>query len=222
MPLRLVPIVEGEGEEQALPLLLRRLLTEKFTYTAADVEILHPKNARGCGRLTAENGLERYLRHALNEDCDGVLVLLDNDPAIRLHESGQLPDACAPALAHYLAHRAAAIYRRKPVVIVVARWEYEAWFLASLETVGPVVGLPANVVFEGDVESVRGVKEWFNARLPSGRRYSETLDQPAMTEELDWELVAKRSRSFQRLIHALEQLIEASLTNTAVVTPLEN
>lgn len=220
MPFKLLPIVEGLGEEWSLPLLLRRLLVEKLGYTDADVEILHPKNTRGCGRMTADDGIERYVQHALKEACDGVLILIDNDAAIALHKQKYLQDDCAPALAHYLARRVAALYRSKPVAIVVARWEYEAWFLASLETVGPALGVPEGYSFVEDVETVRGVKEWFNTHLPDNRRYTVTLDQPSMTGYLDLDLVARRSRSFRRLEHALQQLIDAYLKNAIVVTPV--
>lgn len=45
----IVPIVEGDGEVTALPSLLRRLLYEEFM--VYDWQILHPKNAHGCGRF---------------------------------------------------------------------------------------------------------------------------------------------------------------------------
>lgn len=110
----------------------------------------------------------------------------------------------------------------KPVAIVVARWEYEAWFLANLDTVGTVVGLPEGTLYKGDVESERSAKGWIGRRLPPGRKYSETRDQARMTAHLDLESAAQRSRSFRRLRHALEQLVDAHLRDKLVVTPLPN
>lgn len=78
---KLVPIVEGDGEVEALPLLLRHLFSE--VYQTYDFEIAKPKNAHGCGSLTTFNGIERFVEYALIEpDCDVVLVLIDNDAAI--------------------------------------------------------------------------------------------------------------------------------------------
>ena len=220
MPLKLVPVVEGFGEVEAVPLLLRRLLREQFGYDERDFEIARPKNAKGCGGLISDNGIERYVKHAFKEDgCAGVIVLIDNDPAEGLAHRNKIDDTCAPALAQYLACRVQAIHPFRPVAIIVARWEYEAWFLASLETAGPAVGMPADTVYRGDVESERSANGWIEKRLPPDRKYFETHDQAAMTQQLDLERVTRRSRSFRRLRHALEQLIDAYLQGQVVVTP---
>jgi len=214
----LIPIVEGDGEIEALPLLLRRLLHDEETY---DVDIARPKNAHGCGNLTAPDQIERFVAYALIEpECDGILVLIDNDAVRGLIEGKVLDEDCAPAFAHYLAGRIQAMHPTKPVAVVVARWEYEAWFLTSLETVGRVVGVPKGTTFEGDVETERSAKGWIERRLPPGRKYSETLDQVRMTAYLDLESATQRSRSFKRLKHALEQLVDAYLQDELVVTPL--
>ena len=100
----LVPIVEGDGEIEALPLLLRRLFRE--VYQLYDINITRPKNAHGCGNLTAPNQIERFVAYALLEpECDGVLVLIDNDAVRGLIEGDVLHEDCAPAFAHYLASR---------------------------------------------------------------------------------------------------------------------
>lgn len=225
----LVPIVEGDGEVEAVPLLLRRLLHE--VYKVYDVQVARPKNAHGCGRLTAPGGIERFVRYALSEPtCDGVLVLIDNDAVRGVSE---LKDNCAPALAHYLARRIRAIRPAKAVGVVVARWEYEAWFLASLETIaGQHVrghpGLAPGLVYDGDVERIHSAKGWIEQRYSSGQKYSETRDQVAMTQLLDLERVTQRSRSFRRLHHSLEEFLEATNRHArgqdahgANVTPLE-
>jgi len=219
--LTLVPIIEGDGEVSALPLLLRRLSQE--VYQEYDLHIARPKNAHGCGNLTAPDQIERFVAYALSEpECDGVLVLIDNDAVRGLVDSNVLDDDCAPAFAHYLATRIQAIHPAKPVAIVVARWEYETWFLASLETVGAIVGVPEGMIYEGNVEAERSAKGWIGRRLPPGRKYSETRDQARMTAYLNLESAAHRSRSFRRLRHALEQLIDAHLGDELVVTPLPN
>jgi hypothetical protein len=215
----LVPIVEGDGEVAALPVLLRRLFHE--VYQIYDVSIARPKNAHGSGNLTAADQLERFVAYALLEpECDGVLVLIDNDAAQSLIEENALEDDCAPAFAHHLAARIQAMHPSKPVAIVVARWEYEAWFLASLGTVGAVVGMPEGTIYAGNVESEHSAKGWIERRLHPGQKYSETRDQARMTAYLDLESAAHRSRSFKRLKHALEQLMDAYLKNELIVTPL--
>ena len=107
--------------------------------------------------------------------------------------------------------------------------EYEAWFLASLPSIAgkDVAGaftLPANTAYAGDVESISGVKEWITRQIPvvGGRRriaYDERRDQLAMTRLIDPALARANSRSFRRMCHAIEQIVEAIDNGVVVVTP---
>lgn len=220
---KLVPIVEGDGELNALPVLLRRLLHDEWQ--RYDWGILRPINAHGCGGLTTPNGIERFIEYALLEpECDGVLVLIDGDAVHHLPDRQRPENDCSPAFASVLAQRVRALAPRAPVVIVIVRWEYEAWFLASVESIAgrPIKGLPglpADTQFSGDVESERNPKGWIEARFPPGRRYSETRDQAAITSLLDLNLVDERSRSFRRLKNAIQQVIDYHQRGQVFVTP---
>ena len=93
--------------------------------------------------------------------------------------------------------------------------------LASLETIAGNCGLPANLKYEGDIESKRGVKEWLTAQMPPGLAYKETLHQVKLTHLIDLDLAQQRSRSFRRLFHAVEELVEMGniLQAETYVTP---
>jgi hypothetical protein len=190
----IVTIVEGDGEVGALPVLLRRLVGHHHS-----VHFVRPKNAHTRNNLTKPGGLERFLELARSEGCDGALVLLDADKV------------CAAELAWELAERARDVGLPFPVAIVCVKCEYEAWFLASLETIKGRPGIPAGTVYEGDVESKPGVKEWLTAQMPPGRAYKETQDQAPLSAMLDLDLVRQRSRSFRRLEHAVEELLAGVL-----------
>ena len=56
--------------------------------------------------------------------------------------------------------------------------------------------------------------------MPAGRTYKETSDQASLTSRLDFELLLSRSRSFRRMRHAVEELVEACDAGTSPVTPL--
>lgn len=206
-----VPIVEGDGEVEALPILLRRLLDASHRW---DIHIARPKNAHGKGNLTKENGLERFLRYAVKEtDCGAVLVLLDAD------------EECAKELAESLALRAAGEGLAHPVAIVAAVRHYENWFLASLETVAPVLGLGSfgsNIDLQFDAGNVEdeSAKGWLDRHMAPGKAYKETVDQAPLTERLDLSQVQQKSRSFRRLVHAFDQLVEAMDNGMTFVSPV--
>lgn len=211
----IVPIVEGDGEVTALPELLRRLLYEEFL--VYDWQILRPKNAHGCGNLTAPNGIERFVRYALIEpECDAIFILIDRDAVLGLPEAERPADDCVPAFAQILVERVARLNPSIPVVIVIACWEYETWFLASLETVIPSLG-----PYQGDVEALRSPKGWIERQLRSKHKqvYRETSDQVKMTYKLDLNLTEARSRSFRRLKNALAEILQAHQEGKAIVTP---
>lgn len=206
----IVPIVEGQGDEKAVPLLLRKLLGEMNRW---DIQIIRPKNAHGRSNLEKEEGLERFIQIALTEPgCAAILVLIDAD------------ENCAKQLAERFAERVRAAGVTVPVVIVCAKCEYEAWLLASLETMAGKdlkgkPGLPSGLQFEGDVESIRSVKGWLSRHFPGTRNYKEDSDQAPMTELLDTTMARQNSRSFRRLHHAIEQIVEAMNSGKVVVTP---
>lgn len=208
----IVPIVEGRGEIAAFPLLLRRLLAEE--YRRFDLTIDHPLAANGWHNLLRAGGIERFLeRAALRANAAGIIVLLDLDEA-----------DCAADLARGLAARARGRGLHLPVAIVVAVQAYEAWFIASTETIRgrPIKGLnflPADVEPPPEPETIGSPKEWLKERLVAGRGYRETQDMAPLTESLDCVQVRRRCRSFRRLDHAVEQLIAAVERRDVAVTP---
>ena len=70
------PIVEGQGEEAAVPLLLRRLRDEAQAW---GLEVARPHRRRRT-QLVKKDSLQTAVRvAALRQDCAGILVLFDAD-----------------------------------------------------------------------------------------------------------------------------------------------
>jgi hypothetical protein len=89
---KIVPIVEGDGEVTAVPVLLHRMLHERGVL---ELHIATPKNAHGCGNLTKVGGIERFVRYAwIEPECAAVIVIIDGDSS-----------PCALTLAKDLAKR---------------------------------------------------------------------------------------------------------------------
>ena len=201
---KLVPIVEGDGELKAVPVLLYKLLHELQRY---DIHVAEPKPAYGRDNLLKPGGLEKFIRYAWKErECGAVLILLDAD------------DDCPLALVRQLAPRITALGLLYPVVIVCANRMFETWFLASFATLAGQMELRADEP-PADAEAVKNPKDWLNQRFPHGRAYKERADQEALTRLLDAELTRTNSRSFRRLCHALTEALAAIDGSAKLVTP---
>jgi hypothetical protein len=207
---KIVPIVEGYGELEAVPNLLTRILHDLQCW---DFYVENPKNAHGCGNLTKPGGVEKFVELCqLDRTCDAILILMDAD------------QSCGVQQARVLAERIRNLGVRVPTVIVFAQCEYESWFLASIESIagqplGERPGLQTDLAWPEHSESIVGAKSWLDKRMPEGRIYKETEDQVLMTRLIDLTLAQSRSRSFRRLQHAVEEIVTAIQSGAAPVTP---
>ena len=209
----IVPIVEGPGEVDAIPILLHKLFQELENF---NFQVAIPKNAHGSSNLQKPGGIERFVRYAwLEPKCAAVLIIIDGDTG----------DSCAMVTARNLAARITALNGPHPVAIVVANREYEAWFLASLpsivgQQISESLKFPRNAIFVDDPEAIRGVKAWLTRQLPRGKVYKETEHQAPMTRLINLTLARSRSRSFRRLCDAVKELIKATDSGSTDVTPV--
>jgi hypothetical protein len=207
---KIVPLVEGDGDVTAVPLLLRDVLASLQRW---DFEIARPRNAHGRGNLTKQNGIERFVQLCLKEPGrDAVFILIDADAD------------CAATTSGDLANRVRAIGVIVPVVIVLAKCEYEAWLVASIQSIagkqlGGRPGIIAEATPPDQPEAVLNPKAWLSERMPRGRAYKETEDQAPMTSSLDLQVVLNSCRSFRRLRNGVQQLVQAVDTGNVIVTP---
>lgn len=187
--MRIQAIVEGHGEESAVPVLLRRLVTQ----AEAVVEVLRPIRVPR-GKLVKEADLARAIELAAKyvAEQDTILVIVDSD--------GDCPAELAPRMLTW--GNAARSDRR--ISVVVAKNEFEAWFLAAAESLADAGRLSRGTVAHADPESVQDPKSWLGQRM--GRRYSETNDQPAFAAIFDL-IAARRCDSFDKLVRDVERLL---------------
>lgn len=199
-------IVEGQGEadpptqseQPAVATLTMRLLQHFGCYGLFPAP--RPWRLRSSGEFFRGDALERAIRaHTYSADCAGVLVLLD------------LEDDCPKWRGPELAGRIKNIGIDLPfsVVVVCAYREYETWFLVNLDAIRP------GEQYSGNAESHRDAKGWLRQRFG----YREVRDQARYTRALNIETTSQKSRSFRRLCHAFEELIEAHAASQPVVTP---
>ncbi len=185
------PIVEGHGEVSAVPILMRRLgelMGLPYVHIAAPIR-------RPRSKLVQESGLQQAIELArIQPGCRGILVLLDADD--------DCPKTFAPALRTIAEHTAQPL----PCAVVLAKMEYEAWFLACIASLRGRRGISANATYEGNPEGVRAAKAALESMMGAGGKYLETSDQAALTALADWALAHERSRSFRKMVKEARQL----------------
>lgn len=193
---KIIPIVEGHGECSATPILIRRIALDIFPDFVP--QILYPIRIPAslllkAGELERAVALASYKLNGLG----GIFILLDGD----------FNDCCPARTGPELRARAQATSRDIPISVVLAKLEYEAWFLAAAESLRGKRGLPEALQPPLNPEDIRDAKGWISDHLPEGQRYSETTDQPAFTELFDMTAARKNSESFDKCYRDIEKML---------------
>jgi hypothetical protein len=184
--LSLACIVEGQGEESALRVLIQRIFTERIPDCWPQVVPIRVNRAR----LPKAGELERAV-HLAAKRASAILILLDAD------------DDCPIELARSLKQRAAQARSDIDTAVVVANREYEAWFIAAARSLSL---LSHNEALLEDPEQIRGAKAWVGRRLATGT-YSPTIDQASLSARMSLE-EACRAPSFNKLVRDLIALAQ--------------
>lgn len=196
MTASIYPIVEGHGEVVAVPVLLRRIASELFE--RHDVEICKPHRLQRGKIVAVTQDLQRAVQLArlkvAGADNGIILVLLDAD------------DDCPADLATALLEKI-----RQPglrMSVVVAKREFEAWFLAGARSLRRHPRVLDVAEAPDDPESIRGAKEYLKGKILRKPVYSETVDQPSLAACLDLS-EARACASFDKLCRDLDRLLGA-------------
>jgi hypothetical protein len=234
---RLLLLVEGPGDAEAAPILLKRLLAE---CAAFGVVFLDPdpfqvrgfstifKDESGKSPRTAkeEFGTWRRLLQAAakKRNLGGCILLFDGDSPVKVEGK----PFCAMRAARRLAEETRKVGGGSlfSVAIVFAFTEFESWLIAGAKSLAGVRFSAGRGEFPEmigeipcDPESApRGAKEWFRRVMKSG--YSPTRDQAELTRLVDLDLIRQQGmRSFRRLECAIKELVSAIRSGEHAVTP---
>jgi len=88
------PVVEGDGEVEALPVLLRRLLDEA---SAPAVKIGKPIRQKR-NQLASERGVNRAVEVARRKPCEAILIVFDGDRDCPPNSAPRCKDGPRPRL----------------------------------------------------------------------------------------------------------------------------
>ena len=192
--MKIQPVVEGHGEVEAVPILLRRLIAEAEAW---QIGVGRPVR-RTRHQLVHEPELTRSVGIALEQpDCGAILILFDGD------------DDCPAELGPYLQGVATQAARGTPCEVVIAHREYEAWFLAGFDSLRGHKMILDHAETPRDPERPRDAKGRFEKMMRPRSSYVERVDQPTFTALLDLPAARRRSRSFRKLTRSFGSLLRA-------------
>ncbi|MGH8897300.1 MAG: DUF4276 family protein [Egibacteraceae bacterium] len=128
---------------------------------------------------------------------DGVLVILDAD------------NDCPATEGPKLLTRVRAVARDTPVGLVLAKCEFEAWFLAAAESLAGHQGLRTPLRPPANPEAIPKAKEWLDGKMLNKKRsYAPTRHQAALVAAMDFVRAELRSRSFAKCKKEIERLVK--------------
>lgn len=193
MESKIACIVEGHGDREAVPVIIRRIASQLDPAMVVNLPspLRIPKS-----RLLKPGELERAVEFSARRIASrgAILILIDSD------------DDCPALLGPELLQRAIGTRNDLHVAVVVAKHEFESWFLAAAESLRGNRGLASTLDAPPDPESIRGAKEWLSAHMQGGRVYSETIDQPALADRFDLD-TARRADSFDKFYREIVRLL---------------
>ncbi len=193
----IAPIVEGQGEVQAVPTLLRRIVAASAA--GKSITVNPPIRVKSGSFLKDDDYFGRYLAMAAakarQHPAGHVLVMLDCE------------DDCPARLGPDLLRRARRVADDVPIIVALARREYETWFVAAARSLRGVQGLSPDAEPPSDPEATRDAKGWLGRLMP--HPYDPIADQLPFTRAFDLQS-ARGVASFDRLYRKLAAIAAAS------------
>ena len=194
MKIRFGCIVEGHSEVRSVRVLIRRIAAE--LYPELMIDIPRPNRVHR-DQVVKIDELEREIELTARRigGQGAIFVILDSD--------GDCPAELGPALLR----RASQVRSDLPIAVVIAKNEFEAWFLAAAESLRGSRGLKNDIHSPSDPETIRDAKGWLSERMEDSRTYRETRDQPALAALFDIEQ-ARQADSFDKCYRDIVRLLD--------------
>lgn len=191
---RILPIVEGDGDFDAVPELIRRVANDQGHF---DLTVCRPHKRGDLPKVRSR--FDDYFRVALLEQCP-ILWVMDYDCSDCDNQAADVTDLKARALA---------VAKNAQVEFAFMVQEFETLFLADHETTRRAFpDIDESTRFPDKPEGVRGAKEWLSKARPKGSAYKPTQHQKRLTSQVDLARLRLRSASFVRFELAVVALLE--------------
>jgi hypothetical protein len=191
-------IVEGDGERWAVPTLVTRIIQE--SHPDLYVPVFTTMNFRGRDKFQNLTLVQRAVENAARQVGTGgaVLILRDADRDCPVTEASRLVRWAREARSDV------------HLAVVIAKCEYEAWFLAAAQSLRGHHGLRPDLLPQVDPEAVRDAKGWLTDNMQRAKPYSPTTHQVSFSQQMDLEQ-ARRAPSFDKLCRDVRRLVDELL-----------
>ena len=191
------PIVEGQGEVEAVAALLHRI-AGAMAYLGR-LRVNPPIRIKAGSFLEDDEYFHKYVtlaaaKAAAQAGC--VVILLDCE------------DDCPAELGPRLLAKARAVRSDVAVLVVLAYREYETWFMTAARSLRGRRGLPADLNPPSDPEATRDAKGWLGRRMNTA--YDPVTHQLEFTRAFDLDL-AQANPSFARFYYLICRFLTGSL-----------
>lgn len=189
-------VVEGPGDKEAVPLLVRRIL---LAHDLHHVQLTTPQVSGGI--QTARKRFVDYWPYALMNECP-ILWVLDCE------------DSCVVAEAKTFEQTLNALARHdaQPTKFAFFHSEMETLFLAEEKALRSFYALKPEIQIPPQAISRRNAKGEISNLLPANRGYKETTDQAKIAARLDLGRCREISRDFRHLEKAVLTLVNGPKT----------
>ncbi|MBB4504592.1 DUF4276 family protein [Rhizobium leguminosarum] len=198
------PIVEGQGDERAIPVLIRNLLNNRFEHY--EVEVLHPyRMPKGKMKQASEwPPVSTLVFNRLSErvvapaDKGLVLVMCDSD------------DDCPVELKATIQQNVAVSPDKIELHFVAPLREYETWLLSAVQSFAGHQDCVDPIPNVGDLDQIRDAKGYFERHILKPKRfYSETVDQAKFSSILDFSIFPEDNcRSLKRFVDIFARILQ--------------
>lgn len=198
MPLRVVAIVKGHGEDEGA---IRHLLTRIwYDLLGGDFIDIIPWRAKQ-GQILNASMLPNIVEaaaitlHGSDDEDTGrlLLILIDSEGECPAKLAGKILDCATKARSD------------TEIACVMPNPMFETWFAAAADSLRGKNGLPNDLPKPDDPEGEGTGKGWIKKHL--NRKYKETVDQSRFVDHMDLKECLESSRSFRKLCKELERFL---------------
>lgn len=189
-------IVEGEGDVLALPVLVRKILSD---HGLDHIQLTHPQISGDIRKVFKRLG--DFMGYGLKNACP-ILWVLDCDD--------KMGDVTGCPVRHVANLRTAiaqqALHQPQPMEFAFFTKEFESLFLAEQRAIKDYYRLPDTVQMDAGAVLRRDAKGEISKLLGKDRGYKETIDQAKLAARLDLPTCRAVSRDYRHFEDAILRL----------------